>query len=343
MTKTARKLLRKESKTVYWMPPLCSETSADSSETVTPELIRAWLMSLPAESHVNRSALPESGLAKEMNAICGRQQSGAFALYDRDGLCLRTFQGSLLTDTHTEYSESLPRAGIAFDGKFYRQPKLEHRIREIGSGLWRSHYPTPQVRDFRGTSRVNSTSPYYMLNETVAKMYPTPVKRDYKSISRRGKYGVIDYLPDAIMYPTPQTTNGHGAGVHGEGGENLQTAVNGKLNPDWVEWLMGIPIGWSSPEPLEGLTWLDWSVDPADGEAPIEWGTHTRSTGTRSNIYLDGRKMTPTEYVRVYPNNDIGAIPRVTIVRKNRVSRLKGLGNAQVPLCAATAWRILTE
>jgi hypothetical protein len=27
----------------------------------------------------------------------------------------------------------------------------------------------------------------------------------------------------------------------------------------------------------------------------------------------------------------------------NRVDRLKAIGNGQVPLCAATAWRILSE
>lgn len=28
----------------------------------------------------------------------------------------------------------------------------------------------------------------------------------------------------------------------------LQTAVGGKLNPMWVEWLMGFPIGWTDLE-----------------------------------------------------------------------------------------------
>ena len=38
---------------------------------------------------------------------------------------------------------------------------------------------------------------------------------------------------------------------------NLNDQIGGSLNPDWVEWLMGIPIGWSSTEPLnkEQYTW----------------------------------------------------------------------------------------
>jgi hypothetical protein len=35
--------------------------------------------------------------------------------------------------------------------------------------------------------------------------------------------------------------------------------------------------------------------------------------------------------------------PRIATDASHRLHRLKGLGNAQVPLCAATAWRILYE
>jgi DNA (cytosine-5)-methyltransferase 1 len=37
------------------------------------------------------------------------------------------------------------------------------------------------------------------------------------------------------------------------------------------------------------------------------------------------------------------AIPRVADGVAARVDRLKAIGNGQVPLCAATAWRILSE
>jgi hypothetical protein len=43
---------------------------------------------------------------------------------------------------------------------------------------------------------------------------------------------------------------------------------------------------------------------------------------------------------------DVGAetlVPRVAIGVTARVDRLKAIGNGQVPLCAATAWRLLTE
>lgn len=31
----------------------------------------------------------------------------------------------------------------------------------------------------------------------------------------------------------------------GIGGLDLATSVGGQLNPTWVEWLMGFPLGWT--------------------------------------------------------------------------------------------------
>jgi hypothetical protein len=32
----------------------------------------------------------------------------------------------------------------------------------------------------------------------------------------------------------------------------------GHLNPEWVEWLMGWPIGWTALEPLETARFQEW-------------------------------------------------------------------------------------
>ena len=80
----------------------------------------------------------------------------------------------------------------------------------------------------------------------------------------------------------------------------LMTRTVGKqLNPDWVEWLMAWPVGWTDIEtPNIRLVWLDPSIDPADG----------------------------------------GDIPRVTNRRDNRPARIKELGNGKFPLTAAVAF-----
>ena len=65
------------------------------------------------------------------------------------------------------------------------------------------------------------------------------------------------------FWPTPKAepSGPDFARVHrpGSGGDDLVTAVakmevaiaGGSLNPEWLEWLMGYPIGWTAVEPLE--------------------------------------------------------------------------------------------
>lgn len=63
----------------------------------------------------------------------------------------------------------------------------------------------------------------------------------------------IDVSLDRMTFPTPSAASAaQGPGRHGrEGGPNLVTAVaeagsKGPLNPEWVEWLMGLPKGWTA-------------------------------------------------------------------------------------------------
>lgn len=84
----------------------------------------------------------------------------------------------------------------------------------------------------------------------------------------------------------------------------------GTLNPDWVAWLMGWPIGWEDVDQVPDVeawkratmngTW--WETDPAD----------------------------------------VGAIPRLVKGATMRANRLKALGNGQVPAQAVLAVSMLT-
>ena len=57
---------------------------------------------------------------------------------------------------------------------------------------------------------------------TQVKMYPTPAARDYKGMSGKGR----------------QERKGNPK-------DTLPNAVGGSLNPQWVEWLMGYPVGYT--------------------------------------------------------------------------------------------------
>lgn len=85
--------------------------------------------------------------------------------------------------------------------------------------------PTPQARDYRtGTAnRWSNPEKSRNLNDWLAaQMVPTPTARDWKS----GKHAT-------------QEERGRSAGPP------LSEMAGGQLNPPWVEWLMGYPIGWT--------------------------------------------------------------------------------------------------
>jgi hypothetical protein len=89
-------------------------------------------------------------------------------------------------------------------------------------------WPTPMARDhYSGsTSQATQTKNSRPLNEVVVmKSWPTPVAGDSEK----------------------QPTDGLHHRVIGKG----PTSHPGQLNPDWVEMLMGYPIGWTDCAPLE--------------------------------------------------------------------------------------------
>jgi hypothetical protein len=68
------------------------------------------------------------------------------------------------------------------------------------------------------------------------------------------------------MYPTPTTQDAANNGSPSQSERNtppLNAVVGGTLNPDWVEWLMGWPVGWTDTAREEVGT-HDWSTEPAD-------------------------------------------------------------------------------
>jgi hypothetical protein len=83
-------------------------------------------------------------------------------------------------------------------------------------------------------------------------------------------------------------------------------------------------------------------VSDTDGERNL------RRRGRISEIEgIDGQGRNHTEGTPGYGSREWWEIEppldRVADGISHRLERIKGLGNAQVPLCAATAWRILYE
>jgi hypothetical protein len=87
-----------------------------------------------------------------------------------------------------------------------------------------------------------------------AQLYPTPtVHGDYnrKGMSANSGDGLATYVKK--LYPTPtvnDSKNNNPASQRTENGRHsnpLNVVAGGALNPAWVEWLMGFPLGWTEP------------------------------------------------------------------------------------------------
>jgi hypothetical protein len=230
----------------------------------------------------NRSLPPASVPEPTTRATCGLQQSTSSAWYDHDTACWRTYQACFLLGTSAPFSATWSKAGMTRDGVFYPQPKWERRISEIGYGLWQTpraiygerpgmkdsrhltgqvlRFPTPKSTDGDRGGRGDLLQEVRG-NVSPSGHWPTP------KASRRGdcpseRNRRSPSLESAVrMWPTPvanDAKNNGGPSQMRRDAPNLNAVVGGQLNPRWVEWLMGWPIGWTSLEPLATGRFLQW-------------------------------------------------------------------------------------
>jgi hypothetical protein len=90
------------------------------------------------------------------------------------------------------------------------------------------------------------------------RLWPTPRATDGSKGGRteegarkelaRGKN--VDLGVAVKMWPTPRAFM-HKDSTTDRGKSNLGEVVGGQLNPMWVEWLMGFPLGWTDLEDSE--------------------------------------------------------------------------------------------
>jgi len=126
-----------------------------------------------------------------------------------------------------EYSETWPRAGLMLNGVCYPQPNAERRISAIESGFM---LPTPNTLNHKDSGILGRDWGGDLL--AASKLWPTPAARDWKDAN----------------YPSE----------HNRHTPPLEVHAGGKLNPMWVEWLMGWPLGWTDLKPLEMDKFQQW-------------------------------------------------------------------------------------
>ena len=155
----------------------------------------------------------------ENDPASGANMLGSLARYDRATSSWKTSQLCLGGGLET-FSETWPRSGMMRSGIAYRLPTLAPLTAATASGLW----PTPRAND--GEKRGEIANDIRSVLPAAAKHWPTPTSRDWRS----GK--------------ASQATMDRNA-------RPLSEVVGGTLNPTWVEWLMGFPLGWTDCGPSE--------------------------------------------------------------------------------------------
>lgn len=172
--------------------------------------------------------------------------------------------------------------------------------------MWATPTASDATRGGRITPNMDSMSLVQQMN--TPEFWPTPTVQDAKNNGSPSQYERNTVpLNAAVMqrqqWPTPSASE-HKYRLQGDSQQSkcINAPMNGKLNPDWVEWLMGFPTGWTNPAPLVSIEAHHpdfWAVEPP--------------------------------------------IPRLTDVKTNRADHVRALGNAQVPICAATAFQMLMQ
>jgi hypothetical protein len=192
----------------------------------------------PAKTLVEREREPGSPVPV---ADYGQSSRGSLAKFDRATSSWKTLQCSLVEGLDV-FSETWPRSGMMRNGTAYQLPPLVRLTGGIESGLW----PTPV-----GSVAQDGEKPETWL-----------ARRERVKKTANNGNGMGMPLTIAVqLWPTPTAvTNTGGAAMCKWGGsrsrQKLRQMVspqelNGALNPRWVEWLMGYPIGWTALPALE--------------------------------------------------------------------------------------------
>jgi len=207
---------------------------------LTDNLGAAVLTWYLGDSPAKTSAPQEKELAStESEAGCGEKWHASFTKYDPGMRLWKTHQCSLLGDLEL-YSETWPQWGLMRGGECWEQQTLEQTIRGTGYGLSPNgvdSFHTPNTNGLDGGS--NSRRALRKKMDT----WPTPCATDYKGSGQTGQLrDRLDYAAERGATKS-KTYNLEEARLMGAGN-------GGQLNPTWVEWLMGWPLGWTDLKPL---------------------------------------------------------------------------------------------
>jgi len=237
-------------------------------------------MSSAGASPVRTSASLENGRVFEMahDLVFGSSWRALLGRYDPASSCLKTLQPSLLPEVEgLELLPTLPKWGMTRAGELFERPTPERHTNGRGGGAWPTianqepGWQNITVVDKDGNTPTHPNQRFYDadtgrlvqkgLTQVAAMAWPTPqafdsteIVRDTEALNRAKQKGGSRNLREEVHqnWATPAHRD-YRDGSHNNvdrkvfGSKGLPEQNQGKLNPDWVETLMGFPIGWTLP------------------------------------------------------------------------------------------------
>ena len=253
-----------------------SKLSKPGSETATLTMLQSgmtvlvstghpgldWWMSSLRDSRASHSARPEKDYPKTTQEMDGLPSNESLAKYDHTLHIWKMYQVSFLNLISEEYLGNWPRSGTMRNGVLYRQLPLAHRT----SGNVCGYLPTPTVaHGSYQRSQGSQVKRYSLYGMAHHNLWPTPRLNTGPSMDKRHLS-----LDGAVrLYPTPtqsDATKWNNKTVQERKDNHNSVRIGnvaapgngGKLNPNWVEWLMGWPIGWTDLKPLAMDKYQQW-------------------------------------------------------------------------------------
>ncbi|MCD0493830.1 hypothetical protein LQD23_16235 [Chromobacterium violaceum] len=210
-------------------------TCAPLTEDHGEDLLTWFLAASRARTSAPQDAAPAS---RASGRDYGPKWQELSVKYSPDSSCWKTHH-CLWAEDLPWSSVILPKWGSMRNGLVYQHPTLERPISGIGSGSppWQTVVADDAIE--RAAGKWNSRGEPRLSAQV--KLWPTPTACASKGtppgslIRKTGASRERDRLDHAVM-----------------------ASDHGQLNPEWVEWLMGWPIGWTGLKPLGMDKFREW-------------------------------------------------------------------------------------
>lgn len=214
--------------------------SLQMSQNLMDDRGAVLLMSFVAGSRARTSAPQETATASTAsNPASGAKWPELSARYDPASSEWKTAH-CLWEEVLPWSSVTLPAWGMTRSGSVYRHPIAERPISATGHGLW----PTPTVCGNYSRKGASATSGDGLATAVTQRTWPTATATAHKGWSPNHNRAMTD---DRLDYS-----------VERESFQPGQQTPPMRLNPEWVEWLMGWPIGHTGLKPLETGKYQEW-------------------------------------------------------------------------------------